>query len=75
MSINQNARHNWDIFLIFFNMKVCFVFLLESPPCGDSNYYTQYTIVNRKSPLIIPNLQLWDFFLGTQEQVRYSHGT
>ena len=33
-----------DIFLIFFNMKVCCVFSLESPHRGDSNDYTQYTI-------------------------------
>ena len=26
----------------------------------------------RKSPLIIPNLQLWDSFQGAQEQVRNS---
>ena len=33
---------------------------LESPHGGDSNKYTQHTIFNkkRKSPLIIPNLQL-----------------
>ena len=36
--------HNRDIFSIFFNMKVCCVFLLESPHRGDSNVYTQYTI-------------------------------
>ena len=41
-----------DIFSIFFNMKVCCVFPLESPHRGDSNEYTQYTIFNivRKSP-------------------------
>ena len=27
-----------------------------------------------KTPLIIPNLQLWGFFQGTQEQARNSHG-
>ena len=32
-----------DIFLIFFIMKVCFVFSLESPHHGYSNEYTQYT--------------------------------
>ena len=26
-----------DVFLIFFNMKICCVFLLESPHRGDSN--------------------------------------
>ena len=48
---------------------------LESPHRGDSNEYTKYTIFSkkkRKSPLIIPNLQLWDFFQGTQERVRNS---
>ena len=37
-----------DIFSIFFHMKVCCVFSLESPPQGDSNEYTQYTIFNIK---------------------------
>ena len=37
-----------DIFSIFFNMKVCCVFSLESPHRGDSNGYTQYTIFNIK---------------------------
>ena len=37
-----------DIFLIFFNMKVCCVFSLESPHRGDSNEYIQYTIFNIK---------------------------
>ena len=38
---------------MFFNMKVCCVFSLESPHGGDSNDYTQYTIFNikRKSDL------------------------
>ena len=35
-----------DIFSVFFNMKVCCVFSLESPHRGDSNEYTQYTIFN-----------------------------
>ena len=40
-------RHNRDIFfLIFFNMKVCCVFSLESPHGGNSNEYTQYNIFN-----------------------------
>ena len=37
-----------NIFSILFNMKVCCVFLLESPHRGDSNEYTQYTIFNIK---------------------------
>ena len=32
--------------LIFYSMKVCCVFSLESPHWGDSNEYTQYTIFN-----------------------------
>ena len=39
-------------------MTVCCVFLLESPHRGDSNEYTQHTIINIKkktSPEIIPN--------------------
>ena len=37
-----------DIFSIFFKMKVCCVFPLESPHRGDSNEYTQHTIINIK---------------------------
>ena len=37
-----------DIFLIFFSMKVCCLFSLESPHRGDSNEYTHYTIYNIK---------------------------
>ena len=33
-----------DMFSIFFNERVRFVFSLESPHRGDSNEYTQYTI-------------------------------
>ena len=46
--VGQVRRHNKDIFSIFFNMKVCCIFLLESPHRGDSNEYTQYTICNIK---------------------------
>ena len=42
-----------DIFSIFFNMKVCCVFSLESPHRGDSNEYTQYTIFNIKKKLAL----------------------
>ena len=56
--------HKRDIFSNLINMKVCCMFSLESPHLGDSNKYTQYTIFNikRKSPLVIQNLQLRDFF-------------
>ena len=58
-------------------MNVCCVFSLELPHLGDSNEYTQYSIFNikkEKSPEIILNLQLWDFFQGTQESVPNSRG-
>ena len=53
-----------DIFLIFFNMKVCCVFLLESPHRGDSNQYTQYTIfnMNKKNTLNYPKSAATGFF-------------
>ena len=44
--LRQVMRHNRDIFSIFFNIKVCCVFSLESPHRGDSNEYTQNTIFN-----------------------------
>ena len=57
-------------------MKVCFVVSLESPHGGDFNEYTQYTIFNIKKKISLnnSNLHLWDFFQGTQERVRNSHG-
>ena len=57
--------------MIFFNMKVCCVFSLESPHGGDSNEYTQYTIFNikkEKSPIIILSLPLWDFSKGLKNE-------
>ena len=47
--------HNRDTFSSLSNMRVCCVFSLESPHRGDSNEYTQHTIINikRKSPEII----------------------
>ena len=36
------------IYFLFFNMKVYFVFSLESPHRGNSNEYTKYTIFNIK---------------------------
>ena len=46
--ITPGRRHYRDIFSIFFNMKVYCVFSLELPRRGDSNEYTQYTIINMK---------------------------
>ena len=56
MSVNHSARPGGIIrFSIFFNMKVCCVFSLESPHLGDSNEYTQYTIFNIKKKKITVN--------------------
>ena len=49
MSVNHSARSAGIIgisFFIFFNMKVCCVFSLESPHRGDSNENIQYIIFN-----------------------------
>ena len=32
-----------------------------------------FSVKKRNSPLIIPNLQIWDFFQGTQERVQNSN--
>ena len=69
-SLRQFRRHNRHIFSIFFlgiyfrffNMKVCCVFSLESSRLGDSNEYTQHTIIiykKRKSTDITPNTTLF----------------
>ena len=52
------------MFFIFFNMKVCCVFSLESPHRGDSNEYTQYTIfnMNKKNTLNYPKSAAMTFF-------------
>ena len=38
-----------DSFPVFFSIKVCCVFSLESPHQGDSTEYTQYTVFNIKT--------------------------
>ena len=57
MSVNHGARSGGiiRISLIFYNMKLCCVFSLESPHSGDSNKYTQYTIFNNKEKKITLN--------------------
>ena len=76
-SLRQVRRHNRDIFLIFFKMKVCCVLSLESPHRGDSNEYTQNTIYNnikKKITLNYPKSAAMGFFQETQEGVRNSRG-
>ena len=65
-----------NIFSIFFNMKVCCMFSLESPHRGDSNEYTQHIIFNikNKNTLNYPRSAAVEFFQGTQERVRNSRG-
>ena len=56
MSVNQSARSGGIIrifFRIFFHMKVCCVFSLESPHRGDSNEYTKHTIFNIKKKITL----------------------
>ena len=56
MSVNHSARSGGIIgisFLIFFNMKVLCVFSLELPHQGDSNEYTQQTIINIKKKITL----------------------
>ena len=51
MSAKLSARSESIIgisFRFFFTMEVCCVVSLESPHRGDSNEYTQYTILNIK---------------------------
>ena len=54
--IPSGQEANRDIFSIFFDMKVCCVFSLESPHRGDSYEYTQYTIfiIKKKIALDYP---------------------
>ena len=37
-----------NVFSIFFHMKICRVYSLESPHRGDANEHTQHTIINIK---------------------------
>ena len=42
-----------DILSVFFNMKVCCVFSFKSPHRGNSNEYTQHTIINIKRKITL----------------------
>ena len=79
--IERQVRwHNRNYFSIFFNMKVRWVFSLESPHRGDSNEYKQHAIIyiTKKITLNYPKYNnvcsYWIFFQGTQERVRNSPG-
>ena len=75
MSVNHSTGSGsiigMSVFSIFFTMKVCFVFSLESPHRGDSNEYTQYTIfnINKTITLIYPkSASLGFFFWGLKNE-------
>ena len=75
MSVNHNARSG--TFSIFFNMKICCVFSLESPHrdrMSDSYEYTQHTSFNtyKKKSLNYCRSTAIGFFLGTQRRGRNS---
>ena len=59
-----------DIFLIFFNMKACCVFSLESPHRGNSNEKSQHTIFNREKKIspIIPKCNYGFFSNGLKNE-------
>ena len=61
---------------MFFNIKVFCVISLESPPHGESNEYTQYSIFNIKRKITLTYLKsvALRFCLRIQERVRTSHG-
>ena len=75
ISLRQVRRHNRDSFSLFFgfflDMKVCCVFLLESPHRGDSNEYTQYTIfsIKKENHPKLSQICSYEIFQRTQEQV------
>ena len=55
MSVTHSAKSGGKKEISFrfsFNMKVYFVFSLESPHRGDSNEYTKYTILSIKKKII-----------------------
>ena len=66
MRADKSARSEGiiRIFLIFYNIMVCCVFSFESPPAGDSNEYTQYTVINieKKITLHYPKSAARGFF-------------
>ena len=56
MSVNHSARSGGIIGIvcsIFFHIKVCCVFSLESPYRGNSNEYTQHIIINIKKKITL----------------------
>ena len=63
--------HSRDIISIFFNTKVCCVFSIVLPHRGDSNEYTQHTIINikKKNSLNYPKSAARDFFKAPKNKL------
>ena len=61
------------MFLIFYNIKVCCVFPLESP---TRTHNIPFSILRKKKKITLnyPKSAAMGFFLGTQERVRNSRG-
>ena len=81
MRVDYSARSGGIVaifFSVFFNMKACCLFSLESPHRGDSNEYTHAIInIKRKSHYYLKYNNVCSygiFFLGTIERVRDSRG-
>ena len=81
MGVNHSARPGGikGIYIsLFYTIKVCCMFELESPHRGDSNKYTQFTIFNIKKKIALncPKSAAIRFFQGTKtkKRVRNSHG-
>ena len=76
LNVPKVKRHNRYIFSIFFNMRVCCVFSLESSHRSDPNEDTQYTIFNIKKKITLnyPKSAAIGFFQRTQERLRNSRG-
>ena len=72
MRVDNSAKSGGiiGIFFIFYDMRVCCVFSLESPHRGDSNEYIQYTIFNintKDHPKLSQICSYEILFEGTQE--------
>ena len=44
-SSDSSKQHIYGIFIIFYHEVICCMYSLESPHQGDSNEYTQHTII------------------------------
>ena len=69
MGVDESARSG-DIIricLIFYNMKVCCVFSLESPQRGENTQYTVFNIKKENHTKLLQICSQGSVFLGTEE--------